>query len=225
MRTIAERDAYHREIDDEWKQTRTPLSVAFGVFWAAGMYLSGLLVLWVAGELTARDVWMLAVFLVPGGIVTTAAVRRWGWDRYSLQQRRLMDRLYDGDPEIAAPPPPAHEYPFRHVCAWVLSPRAFLGGVLYLGPSGFLFVPNVGHAPELREPVRMGPIGTIVVSRVSVHVPRSPRWLLGSRPTDLLLIQWEGGGALLTSPEPAETERRMLAKLRAWKFDPPSPAS
>lgn len=223
MRPIAEREAYHREIEAEWECTRTPLSVLFAVFWGTGMFACGVLVAWIGGWLSWGDVRLLAVLCGCGSIAAGAATRRWGWEPQRKQQHRLVDRLFDGDPELVAPPPPADEYPYRLVCAMVLSPRLFLGGVLYLGPGGFLFVPHASHVPAFREPVRIQPPGSIVVNRATVYAARRPRWLLGFRPIELLVVYWEGHGALFTSPEPAETERRILAQLRRWKFDPPSP--
>lgn len=223
MRPIAERDVYHREVDAEWERTRTPLSVLFAVFWGAGMFGVGVLIAWIGGWLSWGDVRLLAVLCGCGSIAAGALTRRWGWESQRKKQHRLIDRLFDGDPNLVAPPPAADEYPFRLLCAMVLSPRVFLAGVLYLGPGGFLFVPHAGHGAAYREPVRIQPSTSIVVNRVPVYVAQRPRWLLGYQAVELLVIYWEGGGAVFTSPEPAETQRRILAQLRRWKFDPPSP--
>lgn len=216
MRDLVDREAFHRAHDREWEQTRRRSVVAFGAFFTCGMWLAALVAEWILGGFTLHDAAVSGSICLVGGILVAGAVDEWSVPAVLKKQRRLIDRIYDGDPEIVAPPPDAGAYPLRLPCAVVLSARVLLGGVLYLGPAGLLFVPHAGHAPALRTPLPMEPVGSIVLERVRLYRPLLQR-LLG-RHAEALLVSWEGGKALFTVPEPVETQRRIQAELGRWKL-------
>jgi hypothetical protein len=221
IQTLVERESYYRAIDAEWVRQRIRKLVAFMLFWGASMFGVGVVVVAVTVGLQPGEPAFIASICALGTLVMGAAVYRWSFPDLWRRERTLSDRVYDGDPEFVAPPPPAEEYPFRLPGSLVVTAKAYLGGVLYLGPSGFLFVPNVNHAPEWREPVPIGPVRAITLDTGFVRMPRLAR-LLGAH-VEVLLIRWEEKMVALVVPEPAETQRRMYGLLAEWKFDPPSP--
>lgn len=215
-RTLRDRATYHRSVHQEWERTRLRSLGCFGAFYAAGLWGAAMLALWLGGDLQPGEWRAIGAICLVAGILAAGGVNEWSMGVEWRKQLRIVDRVYDGDPEIVAPPPPADEYPVRLPCSLVLSPRVFMGGVLYLGPAGLLFAPHVTHAPELREPLRFEPLRSIVMERVFVRVPLLQA-VLGRQP-EVLCVRWEGGMALVGVPDPAETQRRIEVELGRWKF-------
>jgi hypothetical protein len=63
----------------------------------------------------------------------------------------MIDRLYAGDTELDVVPPPEKELRYRLPCSWKRSENFSVGGVLYIGPLGLLFVPHKLNLPRDRS--------------------------------------------------------------------------
>src|SRR3712207_2172362 len=82
-------------------------------------------------------------------VIAAAAALAFGflWTyMFTRGMRRLMRRIYQGDPRIV-PPPPAGEYDYRFPCSYLVTPSMAVGGHLYVGPAALIFMP---HRKNLR---------------------------------------------------------------------------
>jgi len=203
--------------DRAWPRARALYSLLFALFWGVGMFMVGGAALYFTGELERGDVKVAAVICLLGSPMVGAL----GYDWAAPSERRKawakLERIYRGDPELVPPPPPADEYPLRLPCGLLLGPKRMMGGVMYLGPGGFLFVPHLRNAPALREPISIGPVRAIVVERVWFRHARLARFYRG-RWGEGLRIRWQGGMLLFVVPAPAHTQRLIEAELQRWKY-------
>jgi hypothetical protein len=62
--------------------------------------------------------------------------------RFRKKMSSFIDRLYVGDATIDTPPPTGKDLRYRLPCSWKRSENFSVGGVLYIGPEGLLFVPH-----------------------------------------------------------------------------------
>lgn len=204
--------------DRAWPRARALSSVLFALFWGAGMFVIGTAALYVAGELEHGDVKVFAGICALGAVMVGALSYDWAAPSHRRKVWAKLERIYRGDPELVPPPPPAEEYPLRLPCGLLLGPKRAMGGVLYLGPGGFLFVPHLRNAPALREPFAIGPVRSIVVERVWFRNTRLARFYTG-RFGEALRVRWQGGALLFAVPAPAHTQRLIEAELQRWKYD------
>lgn len=221
MRTLVDLETYHREEEEAWERGRRRGVPFFALYFGGGMALVFCVVLYALGDLTGRDAAVVALICLLGGVVASAVLHDFVFTPQRRKTSELADRVYAGDPEVLPPPPPADEYPFRLPCAAAISSWQSVGGVLYLGLGGFLFVPHLRNAPALRQPVAIGPARTIVLQSLYLRTRIGDRLVAGRYPR-VLLVRWQGGAALFHVPAPAE--RLIEAELARWKFDAPPAA-
>lgn len=121
--------------------------------------------------------------------------------RYRRRISSVIDRLYDGDTKIDVPPPPEKELRYRLPCSWVRSKNFAVGGVLYIGPHGLLFVPHKMNLPGDRSVFEMGPNRRL---KLSLTAPESSGLskLLVPRPMSQLQVNWPEGSAKFVIPSP-----------------------
>jgi hypothetical protein len=214
-------DLAHYGRDASWPRVRALQAVVFALFLGVTMFLAALVAVHFDGGLERGDVKAIAMISLLAGGMAGALGYDWAAPSERRKMQALLARIYHGDPELVPPPPSADDYPLRLPCGIILGPRRALGGVLYLGPSGFLFVPHLRNAPAYREPIPIGPVRSIVVERVWYRTTRLARLYTG-RYGEALRIRWQHGAALLGVPAPDEVQRLIDAELLRWKFDPPA---
>lgn len=113
----------------------------------------------------------------------------------------IIDRLYAGDTDITVPPPPEQELRYRLPCSWKRSENFSVGGILYIGPLGLLFVPHKMNLPRDRSVFEMGPNKSLELSLATQRLSAFFK-LLVPRPTPLLQVTWPGGSARFIIPAP-----------------------
>jgi hypothetical protein len=145
-----------------------------------------------------RDSLFLNLFLGVGGGIAFGFLMVW-WGRRA--SRTAIDRAYLGDPTVVADPPNDAEYPSRLPCGYQLSTRRMVPGVLYVGCTNLLFMPNRAARRLLRDNVALGALLTLEFSRSPWHLGFLARQVA---PDHRTLIKVEGAGAVnhLEVPDP-----------------------
>ncbi|HEU4454749.1 MAG TPA: hypothetical protein VFR81_16895 [Longimicrobium sp.] len=217
MRNLMDRSVYDCEDEVHFQAYLRRASRVTGVYMGVTYAVGALVILLLLGDLDLRMATFALVASAWGGAAVAAAVRRWTFPHQHRERRAIFERVYDGDPALVPPPPADDQYPLRLPCGLLLSWRIVMGGVLYLGPAGFLFVPHLRNAEALREAVRMEPVRTITLRRLRYAIPWPARLSLGPY-RDGLLVEWRDMAAMFVVPDPDHTLRLMEAELVRWKF-------
>jgi hypothetical protein len=113
----------------------------------------------------------------------------------------IIDRLYASDTEIDTPPPPEKDLRYRLPGSWKRSENFAVGGVLYIGPLGLIFVPHRKNLRRDRSAFEMGPNASIELSLTTPKLSGLFK-LLVPRPPSLLQVIWAEGGAQFLVPAP-----------------------
>jgi hypothetical protein len=124
---------------------------------------------------------------------------------------RLMDRLYDGAPDVV-PAPPTGEYRVRVLASLMTSPAFAVGGHLYLGESGVAFVPHLKNRPSDRAARSASWTSVVKLETWEQRAPFIVRAITSSQQSYLRIVA-HGEPWLLRVPE-AETVR---AELERWQ--------
>jgi hypothetical protein len=164
MHNLLPREAYDKDETGFW--TRLPILMGgfFGTFMALFTYFNLAYTPNLLYKPTAKVV--LLSGLLSGlfvGLGYTFAMRQ--------LSRRNINWVYIGDTRaIATPDKP---YIYRLLCTWIHNEKN-IGGVLFLGKSGFLFVPHRFNR-KVVEPFEIGPTAEIEIELS--QAPVSSGWL------------------------------------------------
>lgn len=129
------------------------------------------------GSLNARLLTSLFVALFSGSFYSLLMT---GWQRRA--GRRALDRIFAGDERLIGSPPPEADFPYKLPCGLHLSRFLCVGGVLYLGPSDVIFVPNRNNLPRHRTPRSVGAPAELRVSRTLVPLTFIGKLVVKRRP-------------------------------------------
>jgi len=171
-------------------------------------------------------------FGLPMGIFFTMMTAFMGWGKFGLEAclllgmstgalsgaffgfffprvfRRKMssitDANYSREPEPDVMPSPEKKLLYRLPSNWMRSESFAVGGVLYIGRDGLLFLPHGKNLPRDRSTFEMGPADELRLSLTPATLTGRKR-LLVPRPVPLLNIIWPGGEANFLIPSPQNT--------------------
>lgn len=156
--------------------------------------------------------------LVVGGVAGLS----FGWLFTRLLRRSfrsIKDELYYADARLVTEPA-SDGWLYRVPSTLLKSPRFAVGGVLYLGPSGMLFVPHRRNRPQDQEATLFAPLRDIGLSLVPVPQNALAR-LLSQRSPMSVRVSWPGGAANLMLPAPERTMHLLLARISDLKASQP----
>jgi len=132
---------------------------------------------------------------------------------FTRDMRKLVRRIYEGDPRIV-PPPPAGEYAYRVSCSYLLSPRMAVGGHLYVGPGELTFAPHRKNLKRHQAPLSIPTTPQPVIEPVEVPQSRTMQ-LLGAPPAvSRLQVRASGTTATFAAPQPEQVAERLREYLR-----------
>lgn len=154
--------------------------------------------------------------------VAVVAGLPFGWLLPRLLRRSLRsinDKLYYADATLVTEPA-SEGWLYRVPSSLLKSPRFAVGGVLYLGPSGMLFVPHHRNRKQNQEATLFAPLGEIGLSLVPVPQNALAR-LLSQRPPMSVRVSWPGGAVNLMLPAPERTMHLLLARISELKASQP----
>lgn len=208
MENVVRLMAYNLDESGYWRRLRWLSGLLYG---AAGAAV--ILVLPIPGAryfaLTAAAFW----FAVGGplfGLLFPAAMRR--------KVRLAAAGLYAGERWIIDPPSAELSVRYQIPCTRITG-RVGVGGVLYLGRGGLLFVPHKrNRIPS--PPIEMTPIEGVTVARVAPLAGNALFQLLVPRPLEQIEIVWDGASARFVMPNPAGTVAKLGRCLEALRRAP-----
>ncbi|MFC1640122.1 hypothetical protein ACFL3B_05100 [Gemmatimonadota bacterium] len=151
MQTLVSREEYGTIEIKFWKRGRKVMGLVFGVVMCLTSIIQQISVLGFGLALSAG--------LVVGAITGVGFGWLWSWVMHR-SSRKFLDRVYAGDVALVGEPPGKKRYPSRLPCNVFVTNNVTVGGILYIGHSGVLFVPHKRHRGE--KPIELKPEGLIV---------------------------------------------------------------
>jgi hypothetical protein len=106
------------------------------------------------------------------------------WFRSGM--RRLIRRIYEGDPKIV-PPPPSGNYASRIMCSMLRTPRMSVGGHLYVAKGQWVFVPHRKNLKRHQAPIHINADSTIGLAVIQAK-PNALARLFSAGPTQSVRI-------------------------------------
>ena len=201
-------EAYETDEDGYWRRLGLLAGATFGVLFALVE-----LVFPTPNTRYSPPVDAMLSLLIGGpvfGFCTSAWLRRYA--------RRIRAGLYSGEPWIISAPPADRLFYYQLVCIW-LRGHAWVGGVLYLGRNGALFVPHTKNR-KAAHPLEIAPIDDVSV-RLTDPLPRNAiqRFLI-PRPQKQIEVSWSGDSARFITPKATEVFASIGRCLEAMKRIP-----
>ena len=187
---LVARAAYDVDETGYWRR----MPIVLGVVMSA----AGCLILWatVGSQLQPREIVIRA--LAGGGLFSIL------FSSFSQWSANLaVSRAYAGSGKFAAIPPPNQEFAYRLPCSRAKTPLLGIGGTLYLGRSGLLFVAHERNPEVHREQIAF-PLSGLTTAGVVSDVPWFLR-LMVPRPPTLLECQSGSTRARFIVPAPMAT--------------------
>jgi hypothetical protein len=190
MENLVPREIY--DIDDSGYRQR--LGLLTGIFFGLAMGLACLFLTPSTIGFSSRTLLCIGTGLF-GGVFFGKTFPR----GFRKRMSSIVDRLYAGDPTIDTPPPPGKDLRYRLPCSWKRSQSFTVGGVLYIGPQGLLFVPHKMNLPRDRTFFEMGPSRSL---KLSLTPQKAARFfeLFVPRPPSVLQVIWPDGSAQFVVP-------------------------
>jgi hypothetical protein len=93
---------------------------------------------------------------------------------------------------------------YRLPCSWIRSNNFAVGGVLYFGSDGLLFVPHRLNLKRDQSIFEMGPNHQLHLTLMPTQLNRFMKMLV-PRPVPRLQLTWPGGSAQFLIPAPDRT--------------------
>jgi flagellar biosynthesis protein FliQ len=133
--------------------------------------------------------------------------------------RSIQDGLFAGKSWIDEPPPTNRRLDYRFPCSLITGGGASaVGGVMYLGLDGMIFVPHKRNLRDNKRVLEMVPLSGVIIGTAEPPVRSLLQRILIPRPQPTLEVQWPEGRAnfLVPSVESFLPKLSQLtAKLRA----------
>jgi hypothetical protein len=133
--------------------------------------------------------------------------------RFRKRMSSMVDRLYEGNPVTDIAPSLEEELRYRLPCSWKRSKNFSVGGVLYVGPMGLLFVPHKINLPRDSSAFEMGPNKSLSL-RLSPQEVNGLLMLLVPRPSPALEVIWPEGTPQFLVPAPNQVLKLLDERLR-----------
>jgi len=134
------------------------------------------------------------------GLLFSFLVR--GWTLFTL------DSLYARKRWIDVPPPAKRRLDFRLLCVLMTGWRSEVGGVMYLGPDGLIFLPHKRNRRKA-EMLEMGPLSGVKISTTDAPTRNALQRILIVHPQPMLEVQWPKGKAKFLVPSVTSTTARL----------------
>lgn len=127
----------------------------------------------------------------------------WGWIM-RRNVKRFMDRLYSRDPALVDLPEHDEQFRYRLPGSYIPTPNFAVGGTLYFGNSGLLFIPHKGNLPRDMNRISLSHASVHQIQLVEQEQTLFKRLLTNKLPL-LIEVTAESGKARFFLPHPEET--------------------
>jgi hypothetical protein len=124
----------------------------------------------------------------------------------------LIDQIYFRDPSIAPPPADDAKFKYRIPATYVKTPKVAVGGIVYLGKSGLMFLPHQKNGPSDLESIRIEPLSDLQLKVIPRRVNVRQR-LLVARVDPLLQVLSSALNAEFLVPRPEQTRKILEAAI------------
>jgi hypothetical protein len=204
MENLVPRDVY--EVDESGYRQR--LGLVTGIFFGLAV---GLACLFLTPSMIGFG-WRVLLSICTGvfsGVAFCKSFPR------GLQKKMssIIGRLYAGDATIDTPPPTGKDLRYRLPCSWKSSENFAVGGVLYIGPEGLLFVPHKMNLPRDRSSFEMGPSKGLKLSLTTQKLAGFFK-LFVPHPPSVLQVIWPDGTAQFVIPAPNRVFKLIEERVR-----------
>jgi hypothetical protein len=159
----------------------------------------------------------IVIALVVGVAGALAFGFLWTWTM-TFGVRRLLRRVYGGDPRIV-PAPPAGAYEYRFPCSFLPSLQMAIGGHLYLGPAAWKCVPHTRNLKRHRTPVCIPITPGTQVEAVEVKLSTWMR-IFTPGPAYRLQVRSADADAMFLTPDPRVLAPRLREYLQTASATP-----
>lgn len=215
MENLVPRESYNRDEAGIWRRTAVIGGLSAGIL--TGMWVFLFLGFRMDLELIRR-IWLsLGMVLYSGlsfGILFPIFFKR--------RITSLRNAIYNGDPNIVNLPPTTRDYSYRLPCGWMKTDNFVVGGILYIGKSGLMFVPHKKNLKRHQIPFEISTLNDLTIT-LSEQKPSKfvgkLRKLFVKNPQPLIEIVWPQGSVKLSVPIPKETITEIKARtlwLQHW---------
>lgn len=205
IREFIPREAYEEELGP----ARRRMALVMAALWGVPMTLYSML--------TADNGLEAIVALVVGVPAALAFGFLWTWTM-TLGARRMLRRVYRGDPRTV-PAPPAGVYEYRFPCSYLPSLSLAVGGHLYLARGVWTFVPHRRNLKRHQTPVSIPITPATQVECVEVKVPAWAR-LFAPGPGYRLQVRTADAAAMFLTPDPRVLAPRLREYLQTVSATP-----
>lgn len=196
------RETYDEDESGYWKRAQ----VLSGFLFGAGMWVAGAGILLFVfkgfrGIPNAEKVLLVGTLLgISSGIFFGLM---WGWIM-RRNVKRFMDRLYSRDPALVDLPEHDEQFRYRLPGSYIPTPNFAVGGTLYFGNSGLLFIPHKGNLPRDMNRISLSHASVHQIQLVEQEQTLFKRLLTNKLPL-LIEVTAESGKARFFLPHPEET--------------------
>lgn len=206
LQNLLPRDAYDKDETGYWTRMPIVIGPAFGFLFAIGMYFTLRSTPHLLHPPTFGE--MILIGLLSGLLFGIAFPRV-----FRQKSRRMIDRLYSGDENLVTAPSSEGTWAYRLPCTWVKEALG-VGGVLYVGSSGLLFVPHKINPISITA-FRMAPLRELQVQLSNTPQTRNLlQRALVPHPQPLVEIVWPSGRACFLVPSAATTAESLTQVCR-----------
>jgi hypothetical protein len=139
MQTLVSRDSYAEVEKKFWKRARKVVGVLFGIVMCLASIIQQASVLGFGLS--------LSIGLILGVVTGVGFGWLWTW-AMRRSARKYFDRVYEGDTSVVGIVPRRRQYAYRMPCSRFVTNNVTIGGILYIGRSGALFVPHQRYRGE-----------------------------------------------------------------------------
>lgn len=201
MQNLLPREAYNEDETGAWKRLPIVTGVFFATFMALAIYF------WF-GDIPHMSHRPTLVQSLVFGLLAGLYV---GW-RFPPNLRRradkMIDQLFEGDEALREIESANDSFTYRLPCTWMKGALG-VGGVLYIGRSGLLFLPNkINHRKE--APFRLTPLTDLQVKVTAPSKSQNPLLrILIPHPQPRIEIHSASDVASFVVPSPVATAERL----------------
>jgi hypothetical protein len=197
VENLVPRSTYDADETGYWR--RLPLAAGVGFGLPMGIFFTIMVAIMAWGKFGLKECLLLGILSgaasgVLFGFFFPRAFRR--------KMSSITDANYLREPQPDILTSSAKKLVYRLPSNWMRSDSFAVGGVLYIGGDGLLFVPHEKNLQRDRSSFEMGPASQLRLSLAPTSFA-GWKWFLVPRPAPFLKVAWPAGEAnfLISSPQ------------------------
>jgi hypothetical protein len=175
VKDLVPREVYDSDDTGYWKRLPVAMGLSFGISMSLAVIL-----------IVPRGSWTFRVLLgLLGGVIAGVLFGVVSPRLFRRKMKAFTDKLFAADPQLVPVPPAAKGLSHRLICDWIQPSGFAIGGVLYLGRDGLLFVPHLKNLKRDQAILNMGSSDQIQLTLVQPSINAVQRVLIPNPPQHL----------------------------------------